>query len=90
MFIRHYTTQFTGAQFKIEYQKALSLLVKNTTWFEKNNTPSTSVILKPDINVSARYLPFHTADIQNLKSTFQGQYGIDRMESYIYYVSTGK
>jgi hypothetical protein len=40
--------------------------------------------------LNARFLPFHSADVRGLQSSVVGQYGIDRVEIYWVWQSTGK
>jgi hypothetical protein len=87
---RHYAS-FLGLPFKLNKKEALQKLIENLSWFERTpqyhlKTPKTNSPTIYNDNVFKEiFLPFHTAKFANIKSSFSGKYGIDRLESYIYY-----
>lgn len=77
---------FRGTPFQITLEAAGKLLVENVGIFEKEGQVSNAVIDKPMNKLVQRFIPFHSAIIKGLYSSYQGEYGIDRT---VYY-STGK
>ena len=92
---RRYATKINSLPFKVTPSEASQTLINNQSLLEKtvkdenpisnNNLPSTE--LKP---LQKKYLPFHTADINNMISSYSGKLGRDRVEYYWTYIHTDK
>jgi len=71
--------------FKITRQKANELFNDNKSFFEeqiKSNTESKSLIISKKDPVNECFIPFHTANVNNVYSKISGRYGKDRIEYY--------
>ena len=80
---------FKGLPFKVSYEEANKIITQNTSIFEKTTTSDALTIYKGDV-IKEKFIPFHSASIKGLKTSFTGKFGIDRSETYIYYVYNGK
>lgn len=81
------TTKFKGLQFKISREEAIKIITKNTGIFEKTSNPKITIALtiyKGNL-IEEKFVPFHSANITGLETSFHGEYGIDRWETYTYY-----
>lgn len=86
---RFFSTNFRGLPFRISHEEASKIITGNTSIFEKVSK-STSLIVYKGNQIKEKLIPFHSANITGLTSSFSGEYGIDRLETYVYIVSNGK
>ena len=80
-------SQFIGLPFKISIEEANKILINNRKILEKNHNDNTKKLIPYDNTsmVKEYFIPFHSADISNVTSSFKGKYGKDRIEYYISY-----
>lgn len=73
---------FVGLPFTISRQDAERILVNNRGILEESvNNKSTDLTLYDSKRaIRECFIPFHSADIKNIQTTFSGQYGIDHTE----------
>lgn len=88
IFTRSFGAKIIGLPFKICPRTAINILEKNEGLFEtnikdKNNKYSQKKLIRS-------YIPIHTASIENLQSSFVGEFGNDRTEYYLGTESNGK
>ncbi len=81
--------------FKISRLQSDEIFLKKKGLLEKSSSntifKTNSLVIYEKDPVTETYLPFHSADVSNLRSSFSGKYGIDRTELYTYYTwSDGK
>lgn len=89
---RHHS--FVGLPFKISHSDAENICKANQSVFEqKSNTHNNLIItknMKSNDQVKECYIPFYSACIKSVESTFSGQYGIERQETVTRYVIVNK
>lgn len=94
-------TQFVGLPFTITRTDAYKIIEKNHKWLEENsskessskeNSSSKSQLVAFDNKSSFKeyYIPFFSADIKNVRSTFTGYYEEDEIVTYTKTDSEGK
>lgn len=85
LFIRRFSQKVTGLPFQIDRSQAIKILIGSKNIFEKGNTIESieSLDWKSD-PITKTYIPFHSANIFNLTSSYVAEYGIDRTEYYTY------
>lgn len=73
--------------FQISKEDAQKIIVNNRKILEKSaRTESNSlVVYDPDNDIKDCFIPFHSTDLDNIISSFDGEYGIDRTEYYTSY-----
>ena len=77
-------SQFKGLPFNITNSEATKILTENRKLLERSNNNESKDIIPIDYNTTFKecFIPFHSADISNVSSSFSGKYGIDRIEWY--------
>jgi hypothetical protein len=80
---------FKALPFKISHKEAEKNIMNDISFFEKT-TDSVSVVSYKESPIKEKFIPFHSASILNLSSSYTAEYGIDRSETYIYYAYNGK
>ena len=87
LFIRKFSQKVIGLPFEIDRSQAAKILFCSKNIFEKENIVESSENFdwKSD-PISKAYIPFYSASISRLISSYVGKYGIDRQEYYTYWV----
>ena len=80
------TRRISTYAFKITKSQAENIILLKNTYFEKKSTGSKALVVAPKECVKEVFIPFHSADIKNITTTFSCQYGID----HITFVYSGK
>lgn len=86
---RNYS-KFSGLPFKLNLQNAYKSIMNDTRFLERSLEPEKSLVVYKKSPITERFIPFYSAHIKNLASYATGEYGIDRTETYVYYVHNGK
>lgn len=81
-----------GLPFQYTSEQAIELLQSNKSIFDTttHQSHSSSSLIPYRQQWKSLYLPFHSVDVRDLKSSYIGEYGMDRQETQWVYVSTGK
>src|SRR3990167_1456016 len=78
-----YQSSLIGLPFKMTRQQAGANFVKHKGFLEASSGPNSSALtLFQSDPIKTCYLPFHSADIRHVNSSYVGQYGKDRIECY--------
>ena len=97
--VRHHVrlrSTLTSLPFKINREQVNNIITNDKNYFEKDNEHERVTDTKDKLElfkgdpVTRRYIPFHTASVDNMYSSFEGEYGIDRVETYTKYVMKHK
>ena len=81
-----------GLPFEIPRKDANKILSDSVGFYEKigdkpdKDLKNNEIVKSPKDPITKKYLPFYSIDIKNLRSSFVGQYGHDRWESYTIWV----
>jgi hypothetical protein len=78
-------SNFVGLPFTISRDDANKTFFENKRFLEKSTNDKNKkdlILYDPNNTVKECYVPFHSADISNIQSSFSGRYGIDRTEWY--------
>ena len=75
---RRYATTLNGLPFKITRQQANETLVNHHRFLEQStkNTKATGIVLYKGDPLKQCFIPFHSASVEDLSSSYVGQYGI--------------
>ena len=79
-YIRPYSS-LTALPFRLKREEANKFFISKTKLLEITNTTTGLIKYKSD-PIKACFIPFHSVDISNIKSSYIGRYGIDRLETY--------
>jgi len=82
--IKRFCSTVSALPFVISLNKANEIFVKHHRFLEStpHQSKSTNLTLFTESPIKQCYLPFHSIDIKNLKSSYEGYYGHDRVEYY--------
>lgn len=76
--------------FKINRKEAESIILNGTSYYEQKILNTTNLQTYNGDPIQKKLIPFHSMEVKNLKSTFAGHYGKDRLEPYSYYNAATK
>ncbi|XWV26266.1 DnaJ-like subfamily C member 3 [Tupanvirus soda lake] len=82
VFARSHSTNIKSLPFKITRQKAQELLMPNNNLMEENIVNKSALVIRKTDPIKECFIPFHSADLRNIRSNYVGKYGIDRIEYY--------
>ena len=68
--------------FKIDKTRANELFVSENSLFEHSPKKSSALFVQQSNPIKECFVPFHSVGLDNIMSTYVGQYGIDRIETY--------
>ena len=94
-----YLTKITGLPFEITRKDVGKILMNNKGFFERSYGPEhdkkdkeskSNITISDHDPITKKFLPFHSVDVNNLTTSFTGQYGHDRTEVYFVPVYNGK
>ena len=87
-------TTVKGLPFEIDRKKLQEILTNEKGFFERIGddieTDESDIVLSKKDPIDKKLLPFYSANVTNLESSYIGQYGHDRYETYTTLISTGK
>ncbi|VBB19052.1 DnaJ-like subfamily C member 3 [Yasminevirus sp. GU-2018] len=84
-FGRRYKSTFVGLPFKLSQEDANRVVLDNKKFLEDFKVSEARALIPYEQSSAPKecFVPFHGADISNVRSSYVGKYGIDRTEYYI-------